>query len=217
MLLLAYHAHRFSTVSGKTRATWQRRCCGFTSWFLPQANVLVTAHCFLALEWRNGLRTGAGGERSDGEVTVGEGPGGGSRCAQLLGRSEGFWFSQLSCKIRQVTLIFFIYFFIFCLIYWGSDAFHFTPLSRHCTSLLPPFQTEKNTNNSAACNLDPRSGNGWTQCITLLLGIVLPPKLTWQDNATNTNETWTDRLLWVCVECFWVLRHLIDIDTVGMF
>lgn len=65
---------------------------------------------------------------------------GGSRCAQLLGRSEGFWFSQLSCKIRQIRQFFYFIFF-FCLIYWGSDAFHFTPLSRHCTSLLPPFQT----------------------------------------------------------------------------
>lgn len=36
---------------------------------------------------------------------------GGSRCAQLLGRSEGFWFSQLSCKIRQVPLIFVLFCF----------------------------------------------------------------------------------------------------------
>lgn len=63
-----------------------------------------------------------------------------SRCAQLLGRSEGFWFSQISCKISSSNLGF----LFFCLKnYWGSDAFHFTPLSRHCTSLLPPFKQKE--------------------------------------------------------------------------
>lgn len=82
-----------------------------------------------------------------------------SRCAQLLGRSEGFWFSQLSCKIRQVPLICFFFVFLPNLLRKWRFSFYTPVPSLHIAASY--FQTERNTN-SAACNLDPRSGNGWT-------------------------------------------------------